>query len=789
MRICRTLLIYCVSFAALIIAGTVVNLACGPETDPYDYYTSFFHSNIQGGNDYKPFRFTSYQFVYDSSEPASEWAINSAEWSNYLGKDVLAADVFKAMYSLNNRTDSALLKSYFKNGERLPDSLAKNTFLRAIQLKRNVGVFNYFRFVKNLEKIANLGQDKWNPQPLDSLALNAAGGTAWKTALAEKDKFLQLRYFYQAQRLLHYGRNYREALGIYNKYIEPNTSQSHVKGWALALKAGELRRLKDPVQSAYLFAKVFAQYPERRIQAYQNYKYLKVKTTAVLALTTNNGERAVIWAIDGFGNMEPALQPLEKVYQYDAASPMVGVLLVREIAKLEENYLTRYLQQNNTITNNAYTNYYLTDRDTLQPFRLAHIDKVNAFCLRLVNERKYPDYNVGYLAGAYLSWMRGDNAGGFVWLRGLNNEQLNPAMNDQKQIIQLLLSAQNIQKLNDINEAQLLPTLKWLDGKVKSEVKKVKSDYVFYENQQFTNTARNFYQEVLAPAYLKQGDTTKAALALLKSGANTGFWETNLHPTQTARIIRWKKTPSTVPYVAFLSDKLSTIKLNYLQELLGTAYLREHQYAKAIAAFKLVDPVTLNKFPSDYEKSDPFIDRINDYPKIKRYGKTPGFNKLQFAQTMNELEQKIKTDEKNAPTYYYRYATGLYNTSHYGNAWYLISYEWESSDFGRAELYSYDNDYVKTRNAEKYYLLARSVSNNEEFKAKCTFMAAKCEQKQVVAPSHLLPDYQILQKEYLLGLKSNKYFGELKANYKKTAFFKKSVGDCSYLKDFILSNN
>lgn len=792
MRTCRTLLIYCVSLIVCFFASIAMDLACGPETDPYDYYISFFNNNLQGEKEYKPFYFTGWQFFYTDKEPASMDDINAEEWASYLGKDVSTADVSKAMYHLSPSADSVLQNNYFKNSDKLPDSLVSNSFLKALQTKKNVVALKYYRFAKNIEKAANLHATPWEPVVVDTSTLYSAGSLALKSAVLEKDKFIQLRYYYQAQRLLHYSGYYKEASKVYDKYIAYSQTKSRVKGWALALKAGELRRIGDTVQSAYLFSQVFAQYPEKRLQAFQNYKYMHVSPTQILPLTANNSQKAVIYAMESFGNSALKMQPLEKVYDYDPQSPMVGVLLIREVNKLEEQYLTRKLLTNNKLIG---SNYYTDNSDKNDLELLNQMNQLRAFCKLLATERKYPDYNIGNLAGAYIGWMQGDNAGGASFIRAMSGETLNPAMNDQKQLIQLLLSSQSIQKLNEVNEAQLLPALQWLDARTKAETKATKDSnyhFEFHDDQKFNNSASNFYEHILAPAYLKQGDTVRAALALLKSPGSlsqNSFWVTNLHSTQIVRLIRWRKTPPVAPYLNFLADKLSVLKLNYFYSLLGTAYLREHQYTKAIAAFKQADPTYLNKEIDVYNRADPFIDRVNDYPKILRYGKTKGLTKLQFAEAMNDIEQKIKTDAVNAPSYYYRYATGLYNTSHYGNAPYMISYGWSADDFGRADMYSYDADYIRTKNAEKYYLLARSLSSNEEFKAKCTFMAAKCRQKEFVRPNNYSsPNYYKAESDYMLGLRGNDYFEELRTTYKKTAIFKKAVGECSYLKDFLLTS-
>src|SRR5882724_1848844 len=141
----KTWLKYCVSFIGCFVAMIAIDLACGGEVDPYDYYVSFFHSNIQGEKDYRPFYFTGALPLYDNSEPASEAEINANEWAEYLGNGVKATDVMKAMYRLPRRADSLLQIGYLKGIAKLPDSLAGNTFLKT--LAANSSALKYYRFV------------------------------------------------------------------------------------------------------------------------------------------------------------------------------------------------------------------------------------------------------------------------------------------------------------------------------------------------------------------------------------------------------------------------------------------------------------------------------------------------------------------------------------------------------------------------------------------------------------------------------------------------------------------
>jgi hypothetical protein len=757
-----------------------IDLACGGEVDPYDYYTSFFQSNIKGEKDYRPFYFTNYLFLYDETEPQSEAEINATEWAAYLGAGVQKADVMKAMYKFSKPVDSVLMAGYLKGAAKLPDSLSGNTFLKTIV--NNNSALKYYRFAKGVEKIANIAFQPWEPTPIDTVALRDAGELAFKNAEAEKDSFIKLRYYYQAQRLLHYGHAYAQAKTVYDKYLSAIATQSHIKGWAMALKAGEARRLGDTVTAAYLFSKVFAQYPERRVQAFQNYRYMHVKPDAVMALAKTRNEKAVVYAMGGFGNPELTLDPLKKVYEFDPASPMVAVLLVREVNKLEEYYLTPKLNKGTHYS----STYSPTTPDSVTAKSVVHLQALKAFCKQLAADKNYPDANIAQLAAAYLCWMHGDTDEGSDLLKPLYNLKLDDKLNDQKQIVQLLLTSEKIELLNQVNEATLLPSLKWLERKTEAEQKARKSDSYDFVPMPFAMASRNFYEQILAPAYLRQCDTTMAALAFSKAGwMADSFWKNELHSNHVRTLMRYRLTPPVNPYLNFMAEKPIIRSTSDLYELLGTTYLREHNYPAAMSAFRHVNVNTLNK-NGDHTIADPFIELINDYPKLYRYGQSKGYNKLQYAMAMNTLEQNIINDPANTASYCYKLGAGLYNTSTYGNAWYLISYSWSAEDFGREKINYYDDDYIRTSNAEKYFLKAAQLSKTREFRARCIFMAAKCRQKQMVKPNWTMMDnYYSLEKEYKGRLRNNFYFEELKKNYNKTEFYKKALHECSYLRDYI----
>ncbi|MFC3560875.1 hypothetical protein [Pedobacter jamesrossensis] len=805
-------------FSAFILAyfGEIaINVACGGEIDPYDYYVSYFHNNTQG-DDYSPFAFTEMAYLYSDSEKESESDINSNEWAKYL--DIKEADVYKVMYASDSAT-SALLNNYSIK-TNLPDSLSKNSFL--LGLAKNKEALKYFVYAKSCEPFASATWNEWNPAPRDSAGMEEKAKEGLSLIEKEKDAFLKLRYAYQTARMFHYAGLYQDCKNVYEKFIKENKSKSAVKGWAEALYAGSVRKLGNPAEAAYLFSKVFASNPERRVQAYKNYYYTSSPLNGVLKYAKNNADKTNIWAINGFGNPDTDLESLEKVYEYSPKSLLSGSLLVREVNKLENSLIS-----DDDIAKIGY-NYYFDDaeknlkyQDSIRNQNRKHLHQIRDFSVRLASEKKYPQPELGTLTAAYLSWMENKDALASSYLNSLNPDKLPERLNNQYRIIELLIKSKNIKKGNSFNENDLLPALKWLDAKRFEENKEQqKNGNYYYEwygngNNRFTITTRNFYQQILAPAYLKMGDTAKAALAMVKgdlkykklnenslfkniSYKTITFWQKNLTPKSMRDLANLKNAKPADNMNGLLSKALNQLKDDDFYELYGTTYLRTHNYAKAVEIFNKVSPdynyfAPENWYATEGETklyANPFIETINDYPKQYQVGKA-SITKKTFAVEMLRLQKLITSDKKNAALYYYKMANAVYQTGYYGNSWFLISYDWSSYDGYAESKFNYDVDYKKAKTAKAWYLKARALSTNANFKAKCTFMLAKCAQKQIntnsspFSFSYYNKDNQ-KYKDFIKANYNNPYFKEMKLKYAKTPFYAIATTECSYMSDFIV---
>jgi len=796
--------ICCVSFVVIFFGEVAVNLACGPEQDPFDYYISYFHNNTQG-KDYVPFSFNRMVYLYDREEVESEAEVNSAEWAVYL--QIKKQDVLQVMYKADSVTEQRSSQSPFLNA-----------------LRKNQQAKDYFLFAKECEPFAKSYYDSWDPVARDSSIVARKATDALRLAKTEKDSFLKLRYAYQAARLYFYAGNFVDCKTVYEKMIAPVNASTAVKGWSLSLYAGAVRFTGNPARSAYLFSKVFASNPERRVQAYRNFFYTNVSADSVFTFAENNEEKANILAISSFNNPEPDLKTLQQVYHYAPKSRLNGALLVRAVNKLELNLI-----QSKGISEAYYAGYFeraarfqSKRADTLKAVHLTRLSAIRNFALRLATDKQYPEPTLGMLTAAYLSWMEHRDELALSYLAKLKVNQLPALLRDQYRIIELLVKGNRIKRGSAFDENELLPALKWLDEKRFAENKLPPDDQDYYDvnwgngNARFTLTTRNFYREVLAPAYLKMGDTAKAALALLKGDAKYKsskigrfekhmsdqtlfFWQNNLGSKSMNRLVTLKAPANDKGLEGWLSKGLAQLDKDDFNELFGTVYLRRHQYAKALNCFNSlsakVGHSSIADIGSDADGryyANPFIARTRDYPKA--YGtQAPGIDKKSFAREMLRLQKLLKTDPKHAARYYYRMANAIYQTGYYGNSWFLISYDWNSMKLYNPIKFIHDGDYKVAKTAKSWYLKARSLSKDPDFRAKCTFMLAKCQQKVMINEHYgkiewYDGDYQNRLNSFLTLNRQNPYFKELKTAYARTPFYQTAVSDCSYLADFLKMN-
>ncbi|WP_294186125.1 hypothetical protein [uncultured Sphingobacterium sp.] len=804
----KKLLLLSSTTLAFFFGEIATNIACGPEIDPYDNQTTYYLPHLED-NGFSAFQFIPYQFLYSDEEPVKESLINAEAWVKHLGSAVKVSDVEQLMYKSNTETANLASNQQKSTWSNLPDSVRGNTFLKTLIDGKHEAERAYFIFTKKQEPITNIQHSYWDPDTRNfKEIIQFAELAEQQIAKYPKNSFLYIRYAYQAARLYLFGHEYTNSMTTYEKYLQPVKGNDAILNWALSNYAGAVRKNGDGAKAAYLFSKLFTMSPERRILAYSNFHYITASDAEIFQYAKNDADKFNINAIIGFGNSGRALKYLSECYQLDPANPINAVLLGREVNKIEAE-----MNESFYLNRDSYT-YYSRNEDKGDAKK--YLDSVRTFALQLYRDKKYVQPQLGLITAAYLSWINKENTLAKEYLSEIKESELNPKLVDQLQITRLLTQLTDWQNSKQLDEIKLTQTLTWLEEKAKldgkNDTNEPRWNYNAFEHSNYSLICRNILQNLVVKHYLNTQDTAMASLAAVKADIfyNYGFAQDSLEENmQWSTMHFWENslTPKTLLKIRnlltdngqqqtlskFLLKDIKHFNRDYLTELLGTTYLRELDFQKAAK--------TLAGLPKDHKemeiknwyseeqedlKPNPFIVTINDYPK--KYGKQ-STTKLKYAERMARLENAIKTEKNNQKKaeYYFQMATGIYQTSTYGNAWSMVSYEWSSIDNHAASTLHWQRNYLQTKSAKEWYNKARSLSTDRDFKAKCTFMLAKCEQKDFVYTNESRWQYydSPLKNPFYRFAMQNKYFKELGAQYKDTPFFTIASRECTYLRDFL----
>jgi len=237
-------------------------------------------------------------------------------------------------------------------------------------------------------------------------------------------------------------------------------------------------------------------------------------------------------------------------------------------------------------------------------------------------------------------------------------------------------------------------------------------------------------------------------------------------------LVRYMNKPGKTEFDNFLVS-IFPYKQSDLYEIMAVKLVYQNEIKEAFLMFQNC------KGSGNREMyGDPFDTDIKDcyYCNIN-YNEVQPYNKINFVRKMILLEYYAGKDPAKAASNYFAIANGYYNITYFGKAREMyqtciqgihnIGFKWDEWTKS-AE----NNDPILDCSlAEKYYLKAAELSNDKEFKAKCYFMAAKCEQNTFFVNE---------LSEYNGDFKAGKYFNKLVTEYSNTDYFKDLVNECGY---------
>jgi len=711
-------------------ATTITILACaGGDWDGTE--GSMFTPEIINQPKYKPFFRTQATPFYDGYDDASARVFkdqNTKDWMGYLGNNLSKEAIDYWLYEASiNQVDSMIFD--IKKKPSNLTSRSQSYSLKAVQPESKATGFLYFvGFAKRNEEFAVKEISYWGDtekkKEVYSITKQITGGVNFLAKAT--DPFMKERYAFQLERLYFFNKDYNNAIKVYKDNEVVFTSANNLKWRALSYSAGAYYRQKQYAQANYLFSKIYDGFDDMKKTAYLSFHPLQqADWNACLALAKNTREKEVLWQM--FGLYNDYVTAMKEILKLNPKSEMADVLLTRAVNIEEEKF-------SGSLGN-----------DISKQKELA--DKIDKNLVEFLNETSANNATnnpvIWHLSAAYVNYLKKDFATGDKQLKLAEKySKTSNVIKSQYHLISLVGKVSRLTELTPKAEADLLVDLKVMFKEKPEEA------FRAYAAQQWIRTS-------LAKLAIKKGENDKAEL--ISNGIEQGRFEKieNLK----GMIAYCDKEPKS-EFEKLFFEVSSLSKFDYV-ELLAIRYAHKDQLEDALRAYKSIpkhNTVLLG---------NPFTIRIRDCHDCDHEAKQKTkYTSTSFVEKLIEMKGIAVSKPAEAAQNYFLVANGFYNMTYYGNARYF--------SVNRVNNWGYTSP-LDCSIALKYYLLAKQNSTDPEFKAKCTFMAAKCEQNEF---------FNNKPETYKGDFKSGIYFAQLKKEYAATKYYQEIIKECDYYRQY-----
>ncbi|BAV04839.1 hypothetical protein SAMN05421788_11840 [Filimonas lacunae] len=735
----------------MLVSGIVWACAGGWEEDYSVFSPEYF---VDSG--YSPFFYDSYNAYYaDSYEERETKTDNNArynhqlikEWNGYLeGKMPEDALDFLLTRASRNAVDSVGKKLNGKL-QALPAGYPDFNQVKADKKKLQAFI-NYLLIAKDCESFAvrEVWCD-WQDKPV--IQVDAALEQVLANALQQsKDDFIRQRLLFQLIRFYYFqekaggsqtatAKNSTTNSKLMNLYRQYEKSFPHnlIYYRTLGYVAGYYYAHGNYALSNYLYSLGYSYSTEMRIPSkWSFHPQEEADWKQTLQLATTPEEKITLWHMLGMEN-DPGRGILE-IIALDPQSEKADLLLSRLINSRE-----------------ASSDTSVAD--------LAIIDGV----ARAGKTAKPYFWNLG---AGYLHFLHKDYAKARAFYAEANKQL--PAGNKyiaaQYKLLTILLLIDQYPKLDANAETTLVEPLNWLADlrDQKDTVNKLR----------FAN-ALTHVSEALSVKYTKQKDKVKAVCF----SNNSGFYAAPVNVTALLQLLN-KTDKSAFENAMLRYYPLKADDLYYHQATVAT--FRE-QLDQAIELMKKAGDKGGFTLPGN-----PFNGRINDCHDCDHEAlQKTKYTSLSFLETMKKMKEDIAAG-KDVYSNALLLGNAYYNITHYGNA--RAFSESPIISAGCCTEYidsSYRFMLTSCASAEKYYQLASQNATNNEQRAKCAFLSAKCERNRFYNWMYTQPESAKGTYDHPTLPPAGKYFALLNSTYSNTAYYKEALKECGYFQDYVYS--
>lgn len=722
----------------------------------FDYEYSSFSPEAFVSEEYSPFFYTEYISYYGDSYKSNTSRYNDViinEWSDYFNGKL---DKKSLEYLLTTATAKKIDSVYGNVKGKiavLPDAMPQLKSLK-LDRKKIKAFFDYLLLAKSTEAFAATNvTHSWEPQPQISVpaTLEVHLLKSFKTT---KDPFIKQRLWFQLVRYYYFQERgdstlsaaASKTLHTFNTY-KNSFPQNMMYYRTLGYVAGWHYKNKNYALSNYLNSLCYNYSREAKIPAeWSFHPQEETDWITTLSMAKTTAEKVTLWQL--LGIHYDAQRAIQEIIKLDAKSEKLDLLLARVI----------------NITEYNLGNFYQSVPDSAAK---QNLKQNTAFIsgIALKNSTAKPYF--WNLAAGYLNFMSHDYAAARSFYNAAKQQlpKEDRLIMAQYKILDWTLYVKELKKIDAAAEAQMIEPLNWF-----ADLKENKD----------TITSLRFYKALdesinnIAGLYKKQGEWIKANAFK----RYFDFYRDNSKIEQMKALLQ-KQHKTAFEQAMLRYYPFDMHDLCYHQSQVLTY---QDKIDEAI--------VMMNKSESQgyIMPANPFNIRINDCHdcdhSIKQHKDLYAIDLLKAMQSMKAEIRQGKNVYNNA----YLLANAFYNITFYGNSRMFYQAKVMQSD-GNTPFEipaAFRPMLLSNKVAEKYYLIAANAAKTRAQKARCIFMASKCDRNESYniaynKPENATSSYWNLDIEPVFF---GKYFPVLKRQYADTKFYEEALKECGYLKSY-----
>ena len=748
--------------SALVLITSIV-LACAGGDDFADYFNSFFAPETSNLPASKPFFRSVHTFYgdgeyyYDNYEKNANNihlmdSVNIEDWKTFFSGKVTTGDLKYIVYkSRIGEIDTCIF--YLKNNTYVIKDYLKNNGLMKYEDKAVVKDFLFYQgFAKRCEPFATYQKIWWyendtlDPRKdLATMQKLISGGQ--KSLQSNKSAFIKQRYAFQIIRLMYQAGMHKEAVAYFDENNDLFLPKITIYYRSLGYLAASKYKLGNFSEANYLYSIIFDNCELMKKSSYLSFHPQNESDwLGAMNLAKTQREKEVLWHLLGI-HVDP-FRAMTEIYKLDPKSEFLDLLLVRAVNINEEEFIKNQSYWEAKEKSNAF------NTDKVDTKMLDFIEKVAT-----TGNTSKP--YLWHLAAGYLNLIRGNYKPAETYF--VNAESAAAKDNlvaEQIKAFRLISMIEQYTKPNTKTEEILSKELSWIGSSIHHPALR-------------KECINNWALSRLSEKYQAWGDSIKAQC--LDNNRNSLFYSSKKNVDD---LIAFMDKPAKTNFETFILGvypyKKATL-INY--KAIDLIY--KYKFEDAIAMIDICPDAGKAELPAD-----PFVIHINDCHDCDFAAKKDRvYTNYTFLKRLVELQKKAETEPENAADYYFKLANGLYNMTFFGNAHSVfesplinlhVGYiSWGDDD---SEISAY-RPYFDCSKAMEYYEKAINASTDNEFKAKCCFMASKCEQNQYYITKTFTGNNI---------LKNGNYFKQLKNNFSKTKYYQEVINECGYFKKYAM---